>query len=146
MLGIGGAIACWSVHLPRSDFMNRTSSVPAPVQLPEKSQQAAVHDRAARILARSFYRELRHAEYRPGDVLTIVTVMLDLLTKEMRAAGAASSNGASIEPSRGVVLALGGGGARAMAHVGVLRVLRRALIPILGVTGTSAGALVAALV
>jgi NTE family protein len=44
-----------------------------------------------------------------------------------------------------VVLALGGGAARAMAHLGVLRVLSRGGIRIAGVAGTSAGAIVGAL-
>ncbi len=39
-------------------------------------------------------------------------------------------------------LALGGGGARGLAHIGVLRVLEKASIPIDLVVGTSAGALV----
>jgi NTE family protein len=43
-----------------------------------------------------------------------------------------------------VGLALGGGGARGMAHVGVLRVLEMAGIPIDCVAGTSAGSLVGA--
>ena len=41
-----------------------------------------------------------------------------------------------------VGLALGGGGARGLAHIGVLRVLERESIPIDLVVGTSAGALV----
>lgn len=44
-----------------------------------------------------------------------------------------------------VVLALGGGAARAMAHLGVLRVLSRSGIKVAGVAGTSAGAIVGAL-
>jgi len=43
---------------------------------------------------------------------------------------------------RGVALALSGGGARACAHMGVVRALRERGIPIDLVTGTSAGALV----
>lgn len=43
---------------------------------------------------------------------------------------------------RGVALALSGGGARACAHMGVVRALREHGIPIDLVTGTSAGALV----
>ena len=42
-------------------------------------------------------------------------------------------------------LALGGGGARGAAHIGVLRVLERENIPIDNLVGTSAGALIAAL-
>ena len=39
-------------------------------------------------------------------------------------------------------LALGGGGARGLAHIGVLRVFDKASIPIDLIVGTSAGALV----
>lgn len=42
-------------------------------------------------------------------------------------------------------LALGGGGARGAAHIGVLRVLERENIPVDYLVGTSAGALIAAL-
>ncbi|MCS6867361.1 patatin-like phospholipase family protein [Thermus sp.] len=45
---------------------------------------------------------------------------------------------------RGVALALGGGGVRGYAHLGVLRVLEEAGIPIRGLAGSSAGALAAA--
>jgi NTE family protein len=45
----------------------------------------------------------------------------------------------------GVVLALCGGGARGLAHVGVLSVLERERIPVAGIAGTSAGALVGAM-
>lgn len=42
-------------------------------------------------------------------------------------------------------IALGGGGARGLAHIGVLRVLESAHIPIDLIAGTSAGAIVGAL-
>ncbi len=42
-------------------------------------------------------------------------------------------------------VALGGGGVKGMAHIGVLRVLESAKIPVQVVTGTSAGAIVGAL-
>ncbi len=42
--------------------------------------------------------------------------------------------------SRGLVLALGGGGARGIAHIGVLEVLERERIPVRAVVGTSIGA------
>jgi NTE family protein len=45
----------------------------------------------------------------------------------------------------GVVLALGGGGARGLAHVGVLEVLEQVGVPIAGIAGTSAGAIVGAM-
>jgi len=41
---------------------------------------------------------------------------------------------------QGVVLALGGGGARGIAHIGVLEVLAREKIPVRAVAGTSIGA------
>lgn len=44
-----------------------------------------------------------------------------------------------------VGLALGGGGARGVAHIGVLRVLEKENIPVDYLVGTSAGALIAAL-
>jgi len=43
-----------------------------------------------------------------------------------------------------IALALGGGGARGFAHIGVLRVLEKAEIPIAVITGTSMGAIVGA--
>ena len=43
---------------------------------------------------------------------------------------------------RGVTLALGGGGARGLAHVGVIAALEEAGIPIAAVAGSSAGAVV----
>ena len=47
--------------------------------------------------------------------------------------------------SRGVALALSGGAARCVAHVGVLHALVHAGIPLAGVVGTSGGAVVGAL-
>jgi len=45
------------------------------------------------------------------------------------------------EPQKpGIVLALGGGGARGIAHIGVLEVLAREQIPVRAVVGTSIGA------
>lgn len=45
----------------------------------------------------------------------------------------------------GLVLALGGGGARALAHIGVIEVLVREKIPIRAIVGTSVGAEIGAL-
>ncbi len=45
---------------------------------------------------------------------------------------------------QGVTLALGGGGARGFAHVGVLEVLHKHQVPITTIVGTSAGALAGA--
>ena len=46
--------------------------------------------------------------------------------------------------SPGVVLALGGGGARGLAHIGVLQVLEESHIPVRAVVGTSIGAQIGA--
>lgn len=48
-------------------------------------------------------------------------------------------------PSQGVTLALGGGGARGLAHLGVLEVLEEEGIPVAAIAGTSAGAVVGAM-
>src|SRR5262245_20468598 len=56
-------------------------------------------------------------------------------TQELRPPNAAA---------RGVSLVLSGGGARSFAHIGVLRALEEARIPIAQVGGTSGGALIAA--
>ena len=45
----------------------------------------------------------------------------------------------------GIVLALGGGGARGLAHLGVLSVLEDAGIPVRGIAGTSAGSVIGAM-
>ena len=47
-------------------------------------------------------------------------------------------------PSRSIGLALGGGFARGISHVGVLRVLEKYQIPIAYIAGVSAGSIVAA--
>jgi NTE family protein len=52
---------------------------------------------------------------------------------------------ALFRPRAGVILALGGGGARGLAHIGVLSVLEEQGIPVAGIAGTSAGALVGAM-
>jgi NTE family protein len=48
-------------------------------------------------------------------------------------------------PSGKIGLALGGGGARGLAHIGILRVLEREKIPIHCIAGTSAGSLIGAM-
>jgi predicted acylesterase/phospholipase RssA/CRP-like cAMP-binding protein len=51
---------------------------------------------------------------------------------------------ANLATGRGLGLALGGGGARGFAHIGVLRALEEAGIPVDALGGSSAGALIAA--
>ena len=49
------------------------------------------------------------------------------------------------KPNRKLHLALGGGGARALAHLGVLKVIENEKLPIGRLSGTSGGAIIAAL-
>ncbi|MBN1543453.1 patatin-like phospholipase family protein [candidate division KSB1 bacterium] len=44
-----------------------------------------------------------------------------------------------------IVLALGGGGARGLAHIGVLKIIERENVPIRGIIGTSMGAIIGAM-
>ena len=50
----------------------------------------------------------------------------------------------SIQPGSPIGLALGGGGARALAHLGLLKVIEREGIPIGAIAGTSMGGLLGA--
>ena len=54
------------------------------------------------------------------------------------------SSGLAAHPKVGIGLALGGGFARGMAHIGVLKVLEEENIPIRYIAGTSVGALIGA--
>lgn len=51
---------------------------------------------------------------------------------------------AAVRPSQSIGLALGGGFARGIAHVGVLKVFEQYQIPVRYIAGVSAGAIVAA--
>ena len=62
-----------------------------------------------------------------------------------RGSAEARSRGPTSLPQRGVALALSGGAARGMAHIGVLKALERAGTPPRLVAGTSYGAIIAAL-
>jgi NTE family protein len=50
-----------------------------------------------------------------------------------------------VEPRPGIALALSSGGARGFVHIGILKVLDRHGIPIVGIAGSSMGALIGAL-
>ncbi len=43
---------------------------------------------AARVLGRSFYRELRSNGYTPKELLVVCTELIDLITKDVPAPGA----------------------------------------------------------
>jgi len=62
----------------------------------------------------------------------------------MQAFGRGFSNAAKAPATEGIGLALGGGFARGIAHIGVLKVLEQENIPIAHVAGTSVGALIGA--
>ena len=49
------------------------------------------------------------------------------------------------EPRKKVALVLSGGGAKGMAHIGVLKVLEKAGLPIDIITGTSMGSIIGGL-
>ncbi|WP_407061725.1 patatin-like phospholipase family protein [Aureimonas sp. SK2] len=73
--------------------------------------------------------------------------MLDRIFRQAERAVAEKGAGAAKPPERqaprkGVALALGGGAARGWAHIGVLRALDEAGIPVSMIAGTSIGALV----
>ncbi|MDX1396724.1 MAG: patatin-like phospholipase family protein [Gemmatimonadota bacterium] len=66
------------------------------------------------------------------------------ITAQEPAPGTAESGAAASDRPR-VVLVLGGGGARGLAHVGVLRAFHEAQVPVDAVVGTSMGAIVGGL-
>jgi NTE family protein len=66
------------------------------------------------------------------------------LTDSRNGSANGSAHGGVRGPEHGVTLVLGGGGARGLAHLGVLKVLEEAAIPVRAVVGNSAGAIMAA--
>ncbi|AYH42668.1 patatin-like phospholipase family protein [Azoarcus sp. DN11] len=69
-------------------------------------------------------------------------IVLALLCLACTAAAAPSRAATAEPPHRGVALVLSGGGARGVAHVGVLKVLEDMRIPVDCIVGTSMGAIV----
>ena len=63
----------------------------------------------------------------------------------MRLPSQLETSGLPAEGHGGVVLALSGGGTKGFAHVGVLQVLEREKIPVVGIVGTSIGAVIGGL-
>lgn len=57
-----------------------TPSAPAPGSIPNIDRAAG-----ARILARSFYRELRENGYTPKQLLALSTELIDLITQDLQA-------------------------------------------------------------
>jgi len=69
---------------------------------------------------------------------------LDRFIRSVQAFGRGLSHASKPAASEGIGLALGGGFARGIAHIGVLKVLEEEKIPIAYVAGTSVGALIGA--
>jgi hypothetical protein len=69
---------------PRSTVSEKVSSekimTPAPAPIPSFDRAAG-----ARILARSFYRELRENGYSPKQLLALSTELIDLITRDLQA-------------------------------------------------------------
>lgn len=57
-----------------------TPGAPAPASIPNIDRAAG-----ARILARSFYRELRENGYTPKQLLALSTELIDLITQDLQA-------------------------------------------------------------
>ena len=72
-----------------------------------------------------------------------MTLVVLLITQSLILDPVFAENHSIIRPKIG--LALGGGGARGAAHIGILKVFERENIPIDNLVGTSAGAFIAAL-
>ena len=76
----------------------------------------------------------------------IVMLMLTVVVSGMRGQSSSQNGGKSVEKSRKrVAVVLSGGGAKGMGHIGVLKVIERAGIPVDIVTGTSMGSIVGGL-
>ncbi|MCK4413663.1 MAG: patatin-like phospholipase family protein [Candidatus Eisenbacteria sp.] len=68
------------------------------------------------------------------------------IKKLMKSAAGNHQGGGKASGTAGVAVALSGGAARTIAHIGVLKVLAREGIPVSRIAGTSGGALIAVLV
>ena len=89
-------------------------------------------------------RQVRQADWESG----VPVKSLDKILRSVRAFGQTLSNASSPPPAGPqprIGIALGGGFARGIAHIGVLKVLEEERIPVACVAGTSVGALIGAL-
>ena len=91
------------------------------------------------------YRSIKYKlmKYKIRKKILLFAFCLLFISYELISSPVIASNSQVIRPKIG--LALGGGGARGAAQIGVLRVLEKENIPIDYLVGTSAGAFVAAL-
>jgi hypothetical protein len=72
---------------PQSRFQVSEKLAPTVTNHQNSNAGVAEIDRAAgaRILARSFYRELRASGYTPKQLLSISTELIDLITQDLQA-------------------------------------------------------------
>ena len=75
-------------------------------------------------------------------VLLLAAVLLSVMNGQ---AGAQNDSTAVDRKAKRVAVVLSGGGAKGMAHIGVLKVLERAGIPVDIITGTSMGSIIGGL-
>jgi NTE family protein len=134
------------VVLPRAKDAVRTS-------IQKRILQAL--ERQGEVVAEPFRLELRFATIGSGTddatsavevlqrcfVATPESLQIDLARAPVRARAPRMSQ----PPTRDLVLALGGGAARAASHAGVLQVLSASNIRVIGASGCSAGAIVGAM-
>lgn len=77
--------------------------------------------------------------------LVVLFLLLGVCLSVSRAQQAGTANAAATSARPKVALVLSGGGARGLAHVGVLKVLEQSRVPVDMVVGTSMGAIIGGL-
>jgi len=76
--------------------------------------------------------------------ITQISRSIQVFFRRLRGTAVKAPKAAAVRPQRTLGLALGGGFARGMVHIGVLKVLEEAQIPIAALSGTSSGSVIAA--
>ena len=83
-----------------------------------------------------------------SQLYIVCMAMFFILFKSFAASADELPSPAALQDSEhkgGVVLALSGGGTKGFAHIGVLKILEREKIPVVGIVGTSIGAMIGGL-
>jgi len=76
--------------------------------------------------------------------ITQISRSFRVFLRGLQGTAAVTPKAAAIPQRRTLGIALGGGFARGMVHIGVLKVLEEAQIPIAALSGTSSGSVIAA--
>ncbi|MGA3126132.1 MAG: patatin-like phospholipase family protein [Candidatus Korobacteraceae bacterium] len=76
--------------------------------------------------------------------ITQISRSIRVFLRGLQGTPVATPKAAAVTPRRTLGIALGGGFARGMVHIGVLKVLEEARIPIAALSGTSSGSVIAA--